>query len=124
MPNAETSIFDRADLMDRMMGDCELACTIIEAFLADTPQQLDALEKHLQERDITAAHRRAHGIKGAAAAVGANVLRDFAYKMEQAGKAGDLESTIRDLPELKRRYLAAAEVLESEVSRFANRRSE
>jgi CheY-like chemotaxis protein/HPt (histidine-containing phosphotransfer) domain-containing protein len=84
--------FDHRALLDRLMGDEDLARTIMEAFLNDIPTQIDQLNQFLSSGDVCAAERQAHTIKGAAANVGGEALRAVALEMEKAGKAGDLES--------------------------------
>ena len=87
-----TILFNRSDLLSRLMDDEELANVIIEAFLWDIPAQLNALSEYLDSENIEGATRQAHTIKGAAANISGESLRCVALKMENAGKADDLES--------------------------------
>ncbi|MBM4341680.1 MAG: Hpt domain-containing protein, partial [Deltaproteobacteria bacterium] len=50
--------------------------------------------------DAAGAERQAHTIKGASANVGGERLRAVALELEQAGKAGDLESIKTRMDEL------------------------
>jgi len=93
-------VFDRAGMLERLMGDEELANELIEPFLADMPGQIEALRSYLEAGDAAGAERLAHTIKGAAANMGGEALRALAFEMEKAGKAGDLESMKRRLDEL------------------------
>jgi signal transduction histidine kinase len=83
-------IFDRAGLMARLMDDQDLARIVIEGFLEDVPRQIEALRGYLEAGDAPGAERQAHTVKGAAANVGGECLREVAFEMEKAGKAGDL----------------------------------
>ncbi|MCG6537884.1 MAG: Hpt domain-containing protein, partial [Syntrophales bacterium LBB04] len=85
-------IFDRAGMLERMMGDEELARTIIEGFLADIPRQLQILKDFLASGDATGVTRQAHSIKGASSYVGGEALRAAALEMELAAGASDLEA--------------------------------
>jgi len=85
------AVWDRAGMLERMMGDEALAETIIEGFLTDIPRQIEALRGYLEAGDAAGVERQAHTIKGAAGSIGGEVLRALAFELEQAGKAGDLE---------------------------------
>ena len=85
-------IWDRAGMLERLMGDEELAGTILQGFLMDIPRQIEALQGYLDAGDAAGAERQAHTIKGASANMGGEALRALASELEQAGKAGDIES--------------------------------
>ncbi len=82
--------FDEEPLLRRLMGDRQLASSVIRGFLDDFPHQLSRLRRLLSEGDLPAARLYAHSLKGAAATVGAECLRSAASAIEQAGSAGDL----------------------------------
>ena len=79
-------------MLERLMGDEELVGKILQGFLVDMPQQIQALRGYLEAGDAAGAERQAHTIKGAAANVGGESLRALALELEQLGKAGDLDS--------------------------------
>jgi CheY-like chemotaxis protein len=83
-------IWDRAGMLERMMGDEDLARTISEGFLDDMLRQIARLKEYLKAGDAASAERQAHTIKGAASIVGGEALRAVAFEMEKAGQAGDL----------------------------------
>jgi PAS domain S-box-containing protein len=90
--------FDEAGLLSRMIGDRQLAGTILQGFLADFPKLLDSLRKRLGEADGAGAAAQAHSLKGAASAISAPGLRYLAEAMEQAAKTGKLDSCGEFLP--------------------------
>ncbi|HNT43134.1 MAG TPA: response regulator [Syntrophorhabdaceae bacterium] len=94
------SLFDRAGMMARLMGDEDLARTVVKGFLEDLPQQIETLKGCLEAGDAPSAERQAHSIKGASANLGGEALRAVAFEMEKAGRAGDLETARVRLPEL------------------------
>jgi CheY-like chemotaxis protein len=96
-PAIET--FDAEGLLKRLMGDRELATTILKAFLADAPSQLGNLHRQLAEGDCSGARRQAHSLKGAAATISAESLRSVASEMEGAASAGDLDRFGELLPQ-------------------------
>jgi PAS domain S-box-containing protein len=85
-------VWNRAAMVERLMGDEDLVEKILQGFLADMPQQIEALRGHVEAADAQKAERQAHTIKGACANVGGEALRELAFELEQAGKAGDLDS--------------------------------
>jgi two-component system, sensor histidine kinase and response regulator len=94
-------IFDKASLLDRLMGDEELMQTVIEAFLEDIPRQINTLKGYLEVGDVPCIERQAHTIKGASANVGGEALREEAFRMEKAGKVGDLDTVKSGIPDLE-----------------------
>jgi HPt (histidine-containing phosphotransfer) domain-containing protein len=77
-------------MLRRMMGDLELAKAVVEGFIDDIPRQIAALKEFLEAEDQQAARRQAHTIKGAAANVGGERLREAAFDVEQAVQTEDL----------------------------------
>jgi PAS domain S-box-containing protein len=98
-PAVETpGIFDRKALLDRMMGDRQMAGKVVKGFLEAAPSQLDNLRRRLQEADASGARREAHALKGAAEAVAAEGLQGMALAIERAGAAGQLDRCGELLP--------------------------
>jgi PAS domain S-box-containing protein len=87
----QVAVWDRAGLIDRVLGDEELVEEIVREYLADTPRQLQSLETFLRAGDLQGIQRQAHSIKGASANMGGDRLRAVAEELEAAAKAGDLD---------------------------------
>ncbi len=94
-------IFDRAGMMVRLMEDEELAQMVVESFLEDIPRQITLLKGFLETGDAAGAERQAHTIKGASANVGGERLREVAFAIEKAARAGDLSAALRYVPKLE-----------------------
>jgi len=105
--------FDEAALLERLMGDRDLARTIAGGFLEDVPKQLSALAGHLAAGDAFKAQRLAHTIHGAAATAGADGLKRVAFVMEEAGKTGNLSAMAAQYPELEWQFHTAREAMRS-----------
>jgi HPt (histidine-containing phosphotransfer) domain-containing protein len=90
-PEVEPAVFDAEALLNRLMGDRQLAGSIVHGFLEYVPSQLEDLRKRLVERDAAGARLQAHALKGSAANVSAGSLRVVALRMEQAAEAGELD---------------------------------
>jgi CheY-like chemotaxis protein/HPt (histidine-containing phosphotransfer) domain-containing protein len=103
-PAAKTPVFDRAVMMDRLLGDEDLANTVIEGFLLDIPRQIETLRSCLETGNVVGAERQAHTIKGAAASVASEALRTLAFEIEQAATGGDLNTAKASMPELEKTF--------------------
>lgn len=84
------SIFDRNGLLLRLMGDEDFAKEIIDDFLKQIPDNLFALKKALDKKDLLLVKREAHIIKGASGNVGALALQKIAEQIEICGEEKDL----------------------------------
>ena len=84
------SIFDWDGLLHRLMGDEDLAKEIIDDFLKQIPDNLFAVKKALNDKDVLLLQREAHIIKGASGNVGALAMQEIAKQIEIASEAKDL----------------------------------
>ena len=113
---AETGVvFDREDLLQRLMGDEELATMVIEGFLGDAPSQLARLQAHLDAGEIVAVRHQVHTLKGASANVGGERVRQAAIRMELAAKSDDLAGACAEWPALSERFEELRQALETEL---------
>jgi len=96
--------FNTQVLSELLMGDEEMAKSVIEAFLEEIPKNIERLETCLTHADVSGAGYAAHSIKGASVNVGADALGRTAHEMERAGEAGDSKALHRWMPELKRQF--------------------
>jgi len=94
-------IWDRRGMLARLMGDERVAQTIIDGFLADLPQQLQALEASLAQGNILAIMRQAHSIKGAAAIIGGERLQATALAIEQSAAKGHPPTLLAQIQALR-----------------------
>jgi PAS domain S-box-containing protein len=85
------TVFDGESLLQRLMGDRDLAETILSVFLGDAPLVLKRLCDALNESDAAGARLHAHTLKGSAATVSAEALRAVALQMETAATEGRLD---------------------------------
>jgi HPt (histidine-containing phosphotransfer) domain-containing protein len=87
----ENLVFDYAAMSERLMNDKELMQIIADTYLTDMPEQIEQLKTWVQDGDVEQVAAQAHKIKGASSNVGAMALSALAFKIEQAGKAGDMK---------------------------------
>lgn len=77
------------DTLARLGGDRELLGELYAAFAEDAPGKLKDLETALQAGDMDLVMKRAHSLKGSAAAVGANECRSLAMQLEAKAEGRD-----------------------------------
>jgi len=99
-------VWDRAMLLERLMGDERLAEEIIKAFLCEVPQKLLELKASLEEGDAHAVERQAHNIKGVAANVCGEALRVISSEVERAAKAENLALAKKGVPKMEMQFAA------------------
>ena len=96
--------WDRDAFLRRLLGDEALAGSITEDFIRDVERQMGLLREVLDRRDASETERMAHSIKGAAASVDGDAMRDIASRIEKAGKIGDASAAARLFPELQNAF--------------------
>lgn len=92
-----------------------LAASIIDGFLKDIPRQIKKLKKLIEREDTIEAGYQAHRIKGAEASIEGGLLRNIAYEMEKAGKAGDHDRLMSLFPEIKKQFALLKKSMENEM---------
>jgi len=107
-------IFDRKALLNRLMGDEDLAATVIEGFLDDMPKQIKAMKPFIEQGQADQSGAQAHKIKGASANIGGETLRKVAYEMEKAGKVGDAAALAQLMPALEQAFEELKHVMRDE----------
>ena len=88
------------DLVERCMGNIELATRLLDQSQTHLAQDLDTLRQCDQKADSDEFVKVAHRLKGATANLGAYQLSEVFARLEQHGRAG--AATVQDcLPELE-----------------------
>jgi HPt (histidine-containing phosphotransfer) domain-containing protein len=98
---------DRDALVKLLDGNPELIITIIDSFLGDCPDYMDAIREAVENEDPEMLKREAHGLKGAAGSLRAKPASEAAQVLEEIGHSGDFAEAE-----------AALETLESEIDRL------
>jgi HPt (histidine-containing phosphotransfer) domain-containing protein len=92
--NDVKSVLDRTVIATlRELGgedDPGLFTELVNMFLADTPERLQAMIEALDKRDPTALERAAHALKSSSANLGALGLSGLFREIEAAGREKDL----------------------------------
>jgi HPt (histidine-containing phosphotransfer) domain-containing protein len=107
--NGEREILDYGALVDRCLGNLELAGRLVRRLQTYMPQEIEDVEKALSQRDAEQVARTAHSLKGATANVSARGLNRVLEEIERYGRSGEFS----DIP-------ASLERLHREWERFMN----
>jgi len=103
--NGEASTdFRYSEFLELVLGDAELADTLLTMFVANTPDSIERLKDAIATGDGIQIKSAAHFIKGAAANLCALELRDAAYGIEMAAMNGNIEQAISFLAQLEAKW--------------------
>jgi HPt (histidine-containing phosphotransfer) domain-containing protein len=81
-------VLDVEGLVNRCMGNIELAQRVLEKFRQRLPEELAELEEALRLGDVEKLARTAHRIRGSSATMSAEGLATAAAGVEDAGRQG------------------------------------
>jgi CheY-like chemotaxis protein/HPt (histidine-containing phosphotransfer) domain-containing protein len=97
-------LFNEADLSERLDNDQDFIRMILDESLQELPTRFEELREQLQGDDTITIRHQAHTLKGVAANISAEALRDICFKIESAVKEGGagLEAARELLPNLER----------------------
>ncbi len=98
------AVFDEDAMLERLMGDTDLAAKIIPAFLEDVPSQIHQIKEFLELEDSAGVRCQSHALKGASATIAANAMSAIAYQMEQASEAGQMILISELMPRLEEAF--------------------
>lgn len=92
------------DFLKLVLGDTELAETLIRMFVADMPANIERLREAVGSADGARIKSAAHFIKGAAANLCAAELKAVAFEIEQAGLSGEIDHAASLLSQLEEKW--------------------
>lgn len=99
-PNKSLQVFNYHDFLDRVMGDKELAISILEEFSSFIGQHADKLRKAVESGDHENIRQIGHMIKGESGNISAPALYESSYAIEKAGKSQNRNEQNQLLPVL------------------------
>ena len=112
LSDTEVPVWNREEMLERLMDDEDLARTIVGGFLMDLPHQLLALATLLEAGNRQGAERQAHTIKGAAANIGGERLRATALEIEKSSRAGDIAGALARMEALNGEFERLKQAME------------
>lgn len=103
-------------ILDRLGGDEEIFAMMVDLYLQDVDNYVQALSAALEAADSVTLSREAHTVKGLLATFSDDAGTEAAYTIERQAKAGDLSGMQTLVPLLQEHLLILATVLRSEFS--------
>jgi HPt (histidine-containing phosphotransfer) domain-containing protein len=100
-PTAEKPVFDREGLLERLGGDTELLDEILGIFHDECKEMLATVRSAVGDGDAHRVERAAHSLKGALLNISAEAAAEQALRLEQVGRAGELELCSEMLSDLE-----------------------
>lgn len=79
-------IWDQETLLGRMRGKSERVVKLVNLFLGDMPERIEAINQEVQDAELEALTSTAHTVKGVAANLGVMRLQEAAKELETAAK--------------------------------------
>jgi HPt (histidine-containing phosphotransfer) domain-containing protein len=114
MTDQSSPILDLAvleTLRESVGGDDAFVADLVETYLADSREQLAAIERAVEADDAGALVRPAHTLKSASFTVGAARLGELSRTLEQNARAEDLDGVDGIVREARDEWRAASEAL-------------
>jgi histidine phosphotransfer protein HptB len=98
-------------LREVAMGDDEFLCELIDLYLSDAPQQVEALGQAVSSQDGTAVSAAAHKLKGSCGNIGADGLVALCQELEASGRASRLQEMPNLFQQVAREFEEVSEAL-------------
>lgn len=93
--------WDRAFAFEQSGDDEELLAELLTLLYESSKADLEKITSAMAVGDVVTMGEAAHSIKGAAASLGVEALREVAYAIEQAGRNKDLQLASSFVPPLQ-----------------------
>jgi signal transduction histidine kinase/DNA-binding response OmpR family regulator/HPt (histidine-containing phosphotransfer) domain-containing protein len=113
-PDSSKEIFDEADMLERV-EDIAFVRSLLADSLEELPLLLEELQKACSGDDCLLIRRQAHTMKGLAANISTEALRESALRVENAAKEGAVEAVRELLPDVERTVLLTVKMIRSSV---------
>ena len=123
MPEPLTEVLDQAafdELFDSIGSDAEFLSELIDAYLADAPVQIEAMQTAIAAADAEAAVRPAHTLKSASGSLAALGLAEHCRRLEGAATAGSLDGAAETVVTIRAEFERVTDALEQAKARVAS----
>jgi signal transduction histidine kinase/CheY-like chemotaxis protein len=88
---APAASWDSMEALQRVDGDAELLNELIQIFLAESPTQVEKLNRAIESGDVDAMQRATHTLKGELKYLGLTQAAEQAHALENMCRAGELQ---------------------------------
>jgi HPt (histidine-containing phosphotransfer) domain-containing protein len=82
--------FNKDQLYERFAGDDEMITMVLDAFFQEAPELIAQIRLAIAGNDAEGVRSAAHALKGSAANVSADLLRNAALRLETSAKEGSV----------------------------------
>lgn len=93
-------------------GDIETLKEIVEIFLENTGGDMEQLQEAVKAQDVEQIRSKSHRIKGAAANIGAEEIRQTALALEQSARNAKLKNIDSQFEQLEQQWKRFNEILD------------
>jgi two-component system sensor histidine kinase/response regulator len=83
--------FDRQAVLQRLDGDVELLGQLAEMFFKDCPEYLSQIRAAIDDQDLEALRKSAHGLKGPVSTLSLTTALDAVLQLERIGKTQSMQ---------------------------------
>jgi len=105
--DSELPCFDKEKMFERFGGDEELVQMVLETFVQEAPELISEIDQAMKSKESETIRAKSHALKGTAANVNAERLRNAALEMETEAKN-----------EKDKLYLVKLEAIQTEYEQF------
>lgn len=109
------SVFDRSIALHHTGDDADILEQILRMFLEQGPERMALVESALAQGAAKELERESHGLKGAAATLGMEDLRQASYAVERLAAEGRLEQALGGVARMRAAMETALAVVRAEV---------
>ena len=110
------SVFDRSIALHHTGDDTDILDVVLRMFLEQGPERMGLVEAALAARDAKSLEREAHGLKGAAATLGMEDLRQASHAVERMGAEGRLDEAVAGVAAMRVAMDAAVAAIAREMA--------
>ncbi|MCP4022925.1 MAG: response regulator, partial [Desulfobacteraceae bacterium] len=97
-------VFDRKKMLERFGGDKEIMQVVLESFSTEAPELINNLKDAVDKEDVEGIRSNSHSLKGSAANVNAELLRQAALNLELDAKNHDVSNAKSKFEIIKDEY--------------------
>ena len=97
------SVLDSIRKMGSEKGN-KIILQVIESYLEDSPQRIEAIGSAIASQDATALHQSAHALRSGSATIGAEYLSHLCKELEDLGGSGITKGAKEKLDQLQTEY--------------------
>lgn len=96
--------FNKDKFFERFGGDKEILSVVLDAFLQEAPELMEKIRQAMDENDTEGVRLMSHALKGSAANVNADLLKNAALEMETQAKAQNSDLFIPNYEMIQNEY--------------------